>query len=249
MKKNTMIIFCLMLMAKVLSAQQEAQYTQFMFSKIALNPAVAGSTETGCLSVIHRSQWVGLEGAPTSQMINFQKPFFARKVGFGMSLSHDAIGPTKVWTYRMMYSYRIALGAHHLAIGLQGGLKRYALRLSDEVRTHEGDEAIAMGSHAKILPNIGMGLYLQSDNYFLGLSMPNVLKGDLTFYDSGLQNSDISREEQYFYLMGGLVLDLAYHIKFKPAVLVKYNAHAPVVADLNASIIFLEKLWIGATYR
>lgn len=250
MNKNISIMFFLLFYGGTLLAQQEAQYTQFMFSKLALNPAYAGTSETACISILHRSQWLGLDGAPTSQMINFQMPFMRNRVGFGMSLSHDKIGPTDAWTYRMMYSYRIKVGNGNLALGLQGGLRRYGVKLTDAVQTHEGDFAINEGTNAKILPNVGMGIYYQSEKYFLGASIPNVVKSDLTFYDETLaNNSDFSREEQHFYFMGGMVLDLAYRVKFKPAVLVKYNANSPIATDINASFIFFNKIWIGGTYR
>jgi len=225
--KKIILSSCL-LFSVTLNAQQEAQYTQFMFNKLAFNPAYAGSGEFACFSVLHRSQWVGLQGAPVSQVLNFHTPLKNDRVGMGMTVLHDKIGPTNSWSYQMKYSYGVPLADGKLAIGLQGSIRRYRIDWNKTNAIQTGDGLLADNPASKI---------------------PNMLRGDLSFYEGTDNSSDFSQETPHYYFMGGLILEKGKNFKFKPAVLVKYTKHAPVTTDLNAMVIFFDKFWLGATYR
>lgn len=229
-------------------AQQEAQYTQFMYNKLALNPAYAGSSEVPCFSCIHRSQWVGFEGAPTSQVLNFHIPFFKNRVGIGASISHDKIGPTNSWDAKLMYAYRIPVGSGNLGIGLQGSLKGYQVRFDETSATHSGDDGIPTASTTRILPNFGAGLYYNTPKFYMGLSMPTILKGDLS-YDEYSSDADFGVEQTHIYLMAGYLFEISDVVKFKPAFLAKSTANAPFDLDVNGTFIFLDKFWTGLSYR
>ena len=243
------ICFVCMLLGKSIQAQQEAHFTQFMFNKLSFNPAYAGSAEYASISALHRSQWVGLEGAPVSQVVNFHSPLKNRRVGIGMTVLHDQVGPSITWSYQLKYSYGFPIADGRLAIGLQGSLRNYRLNWTKTKAIQEGDVILASEPTSRMLPNFGMGLYFQNQRFYVGASLPNILSGDISFYDGTENSTDYSQEQQHFYLMGGLILPIGEKTKFKPAVLVKYTANAPVSIDLNSSFIFLEKFWLGATYR
>ena len=229
-------------------AQQEAQYTQFMYNKLSLNPAYAGSSETSCFSCIHRSQWVGFEGAPSSQVVNFHAPLFKQRVGLGASIAHDQIGPINSFTASLMYAYRMKIGKGNLALGLRGTLRNYRINWSETQSTHSGDEEIPTENSSRILPNFGFGVYYHTEKFYLGISTPSLLKGDLSY--TYLNNSDaFGTENTHLYLMTGYVFKVNNNIKFKPAALVKYTANSPLDLDLNATFIFLDKLWFGVSYR
>ena len=102
-----------------LNAQQDAQYTQFMFNKLSLNPAYVVAQDYTCISCLHRSQWVGFDGAPTSQSANLSIPFSNRNIGVGLSVNRDVIGPTKSVGASLIYGYRIQMNEGNLGIGLQ----------------------------------------------------------------------------------------------------------------------------------
>ncbi len=247
--KKVFIVAVFLQLCLGISAQQEAQYTQFMFNKLALNPAYAGSTEVACVSCLHRSQWVGLEGAPVSQLLNFQIPIFSDRVGLGASVSHDVIGPTNSWKLSTMYSYRLPVSNGTLAIGLQGSLRNYQIKWSETSATHSGDQLIPGAESTKVIPNFGAGLYYNTSKYYVGLSVPSLIRSDLNFNDATYSNTDYGREESHGYLMAGVLFDLSNSIKLKPAILMKYASNTPFDMDLNLSFIFFEKLWLGATYR
>ncbi len=232
-----------------LKAQQEAHYTQFMFNKLAFNPAYAGNAGMPCFSILHRSQWVGLEGAPMSQVLNFHTPLKNNRVGIGMSMMHDRIGPSSSWAYQLKYSYSLPLANGKLSMGLQGSLRRYQVDWNKVNAIHSGDRLLAENRTNKVVPNFGAGLYYQRQNFYLGASLPNILKGDLSFYGGNDNVADFSQERPHFYFMGGLILDKGKVTKFKPSILVKYTQHAPISIDLNALFIFYDRFWLGSSYR
>lgn len=246
---KNVFLFVGLFMVGTLHAQQEAQYTQFMFNKLAFNPAYAGNAGHPCFSVLHRSQWVGLEGAPVSQVLNFHTPLKNDRVGIGMTVLHDKIGPANNWSYQLKYSYGIPIANGKLAIGLQGSMRRYRVDWSATNAIQSGDGLLMEDPASKILPNFGMGLYFQNNRFFLGASLPNILRGDLSFYEGSDNSSDFSAETPHYYFMGGLILKKGNVTKFKPSILVKYTEHAPLSIDLNAMLIFFDKFWLGTTYR
>lgn len=247
--KKLFLLTTALFIGGVLFAQQGIQYTNFMFNKLAFNPAYAGSHEVPCLSGIHRSQWVGLEGAPTSQTVNFHMPLFGKRVGFGVSVQHDKIGPTDSYWANLSYAYRMPIKSGTLSVGLQASMRSYMLNLTD-ARTIEGnDPAVMTGSANKILPNLGLGVYYLNKGFYAGLSMPYVVKNDLSFYEGLNGNSDFAQEEPHIYGMAGVKIKLTEKIDLKPAILAKYVEDAPFDMDIHASFIFSKLVGIGATYR
>lgn len=232
------------------TAQQDAQYTQFMFNKIAFNPAYAGSHKAPCLSGIYRTQWVNLDGAPVSQNVNFHMPLFNNRVGVGLSIYHDKIGPTNTWNYAMQYAYRAKIGKGDLSFGVQGQIRDYQVDWRDVKSVHSGDALYGFREDSKMIPNFGFGIYYGRENFYAGVSMPRLLNNDLTFqYDGNIQNTDFSKEARHFFGMAGFILPTSDAVKLKPAILIKYAANAPLDIDLHGGVIFYDKINIGATYR
>ncbi len=246
--RKIQLLVALLFMLVSSYAQQEAQYTQFMYNKLTLNPAYAGSAGQPCISCLHRSQWIGFEGAPSSQVVNFHMPAFSKKVGFGASLSHDKIGPTHSYSTALMYAYRIKLKKGILNIGLRTSLRFYQVNWTDLEATHGGDTDIPTTNTSRLLPNFGTGIYYENEKFYAGISTPNILNNDLS-HDYLISNSDLGRSRRHLYLMSAYLFKVSGNVKFKPAVLVKYVHNSPVDADLNASFIFMDKLWTGLSYR
>lgn len=233
-----------------LSAQQDVQYTQFMHNKLAINPAYAGSSGVPCLNALYRNQWTGFDGAPVSQSLGYQMPLFKNRVGAGISMTHDRLGPTESWSASMMYAYHIPFRKFKLGMGVQGSLQNYRVRWSETQATHQNDQAIPeLAAGSKFIPNFGVGLFMHSKNYYVGLSIPNLLRTRLTLTGDNFSTSTINRTELHAFLMGGGVITLTDDIRLKPAGLLKYARNSPLDFDLHASFIFFDQFWIGATYR
>ncbi len=228
-------------------AQQEAQYTQFMYNKLALNPGYAGSNGLPCISCIHRTQWMGFDGAPSSQVLNFHLPAFSERVGLGISLAHDRIGPTNSSTASLIYAYRLKMKKGNLAIGTRGTIRSYRINWQNLDTTHSGDGEIPSENTVRIMPNFGVGAYYDADNFYVGLSLPNIIKNDLSYSVSNTEN--YGRVRRHFYLMGGFIFNLSKSVKLKPAVLMKFVQNSPFDIDLNATAIFMDRFWVGLSYR
>ena len=229
--------------------QQYVQYTQFMFNKIALNPAYAGSKGGPTFSGLYRTQWVNLAGAPVSQSFSFHTPILGDRIGLGLSVHHDDIGPTNSWFYNMQYAYRIPIFKGHLAVGLQALLRSYRVDWLEVTAINSSDPLYGGGGDVKFLPNVGFGAYYHTDNFYAGLSLPRLLRGELTFAGSTVSNSDVSIEERHGLFMVGGLIRLGEHIKFKPDGLIKYTPNAPLDIDLHAGLVFLDLFNVGVTYR
>ena len=220
-----------------------------MFNKLAFNPAYAGSHEMPCISGIHRSQWVGFDGAPTSQTLNFHTPLFGKRVGLGVSVQHDKIGPTNSYWANVSYAYRMQIEDGVLSIGVQGSLRRYAVNFSETESIAPSDLAVLEGDANRMLPNFGVGIYYNTELFYAGWSVPYVINGNISLYDVLQSSADIAVEESHHYIMAGLKLGLSETIKLKPAMMVKKVKDAPIDLDIHGSVVFNDRLGLGATYR
>ncbi|MEM1325075.1 MAG: type IX secretion system membrane protein PorP/SprF [Bacteroidota bacterium] len=246
MKKYILITLLLGSLTSLL-AQQDEQYTQFMFNKLRYNAAYAGSNGMPCLTAIHRSQWIGLEGAPTSQVASFDMPFLNSRVGIGGNIVRQSIAVTENITMDGSYAYRIPLGPGVMSLGLQASLRYFRTDFSELTATQgiATDGAIPMGVQSKFVPNFGLGFYYHTDDFYLGFSAPRLLRNNIDLADD---DGIISREIQHYYLMGGVIIGEG-DVKFLPQALLKYNPSVPFDADINLSLILLDRITVGGTYR
>jgi type IX secretion system PorP/SprF family membrane protein len=250
--KNKIAVFILMLVSMLTFAQQDAQYTQYMYNTQSVNPAYAGSRHVLSITGLHRSQWVGLEGAPRTQTFTANSPI-NNNVGLGVSIVNDKIGPATETYLDIDFSYTLRLNEEtFLALGLKAGgnlldVNLSALRSSGnpsfEPRYQEDIDN-------KFSPNFGIGAYLYKENYYLGLSVPDLL--ETKHYDRSSDSdsqSFLASEKMHAYLIGGYVWDLNYDLKFKPAFLLKAVAGAPLQVDMSANMLINETFSLGAAYR
>jgi len=174
-------------------------------------------------------------------------PAFAERVGLGVSLAHDKIGPTNSYMASLMYAYRLKMGKGNLSIGVRGTMRSYQVKWAGLEATHGGDGQIPVETTNRVFPNFGVGAYYDTKKFYIGLSAPHILNNDLSY--STNNNSDFGRTERHFYLMTGYLFKVSDNVNFKPAALLKYVPNSPVDLDLNATFIFVERLWAGLSYR
>lgn len=236
------------LLALSLAAQQEQQLTQFMNFKMGFNPAVAGNEHTTVITALVRSQWLGLEGAPQSQMLSFNMPVFNERVGIGANLIRHTIGLTERYELDAVYTYRIPWGRGHLSAGLQGTVRLIRTDYNEAVAIQpiESDPAIPMGVQSKYVPNFGFGVYYESQKFYLGFSIPRFLQNNIDLADS---DDVLTREVRHFYLMGGWTIPVSEKVALTPQFLLKYVKGAPFDADINLNVEFLERFTTGVSYR
>lgn len=240
------VVFILALVFSVLSyGQQDAQYTQYMYNTISVNPGYAGSRGHISIGALHRSQWVGLEGAPTTQTLNVHSPIGYRGVGLGFSIVKDAIGPTTEHNFDLDFSYTIWTSeVGRIGFGLKASANLLDIRFS-ELNQYTTDPTLQQDIDKRLSPNIGAGIYYHTNNYYLGLSVPRFL--ETTHFEE--TNLSTAKEQMNLYLITGYVFDLNEFVKFKPTVLTKLVLGAPLQVDLSANFMLDDKFIIGAAYR
>lgn len=228
--------------------QQDAQYTQYMYNTMSINPAYAGSRGVFSLAALHRSQWVGLEGAPKTQTLNLHTPVGeSGKTGIGLSIINDDIGPTHETYFDIDFSYTINTSENgKLSFGIKAGGHLLDVCFDCLNQYNPNDLLLQSNIDNKFSPNVGAGIYYHnSDKWYVGLSAPNLLETK-HFDESSLS---VAKERINYYLIGGYVFDLSSDVKLKPAFLIKAVSGAPLQADLSANFLINEKFTIGAAYR
>lgn len=236
-----------------LLAQQDPQYTQYMYNTMSVNPAYAGSRGQLSIAGLYRSQWVGLEGAPETFTLNLHSPIRNSKLGYGVSIINDNIGDGVVQeTYLdAVLSYTIDVSFEgKLSFGLSFGGSLLNLDFNG-LNNFDNEPISGDNIDNKFTPNFGLGVYYHTNKFYVGVSTPRLIASD--YFDNSQQDANsvqfLSREKINFYLITGFVLDLNSQLKFKPALLTKMVGGAPLQVDLSASFLLNEKFSFGLAYR
>ncbi len=234
-------------------AQQDAQYTQYMFNTMSVNPAYAGSRGQLSIAALYRSQWVGLDGAPKTQTLNIQSPIRNSKLGYGVSIVNDEIGDGVVQEtyFDAVLSYTIDVSAEgKMSFGIKAGGNLLNLDFNS-LRNFDAEPLNTDNIENRFSPNVGVGLYYHTNTFYAGLSAPNLFQTE--HFDNSQQEAGsvqfLSKERINFYLITGYVFDLNGNLKFKPALLTKVVGGAPLQVDVSANFMFNEKFTFGAAYR
>lgn len=253
-KKNFLIPFLFIgMFVQSVVAQQDAQYTQYMFNTLSVNPAYAGSRGQLSFAGLYRSQWVGLDGAPETFTLNLHSPIRNSRLGYGVSIVNDNIGDGVVQeTYLdAVLSYTIDVSRDaKLSFGLKAGGNMLNLDFNG-LRNFDQEVINQDNIDNQFSPNFGLGIYYHTDKFYAGVSAPNVLETE--YFDNGSNDPNsvnfLATERINFYLITGYVFDLNADLKFKPALLTKAVGGAPLQVDLSASFLFADKFSFGAAYR
>ena len=225
-------------------AQQDAQFTQYMYNTININPAYAGSRGAFSIFALHRTQWVGLDGAPVTNVASVNTPLNESNLGLGVTIINDKIGPTTENTISTDVSYTVPTSeTFKLSFGIKATANFFNLDIN-RLNPAEADPSIRDFNN-KFTPNIGAGVYLHSDKAYVGFSIPNFIESNR--YDDN--EVAIFREKINYYLIAGYVFDMSDSIKFKPTLLSKIVEGAPLQLDLSGNFMFNDKFVVGFAYR
>lgn len=226
-------------------AQQDPQFTQYMYNTMAVNPGYAGSRGHLSLIGLYRSQWLGLEGAPRTQSLAIHGPL-GRNVGLGFSIINDQLGPSTEIFVDSNFSYTLRFRKNRrVSFGLKVGLRNLNIDFSKGITDESGDPLFGQNINNRHLGTIGAGLYYHTDKGYIGLAIPNFLT---TKQYNDLEAS-IAVEEIHYFLIAGYVFDLNSNLKFKPSTFVKAVPGAPLIFDLSGNFLINEKFTAGLAYR
>jgi type IX secretion system PorP/SprF family membrane protein len=243
--KTKLFSIAIFFTALVSYAQQDAQYTQYMYNTINVNPAYAGSRGALSIFALHRTQWVGLDGAPITNTFSVNTPFNNSKLGLGVSIVNDEIGPSTSNTISADISYTIPVSeTYKLSFGIKGTADLFSIDVS-KLNPEDQTDPEFQNIDNEFSPNIGAGLYLHSDKAYLGFSVPKFIETD-AYNDNDVA---IYKEKINYYIIGGYVFDLSSSLKLKPTFMTKIVEGSPLQLDLSANLMFYEKFTIGLAYR
>jgi len=216
-----------------------------MFNTLSVNPAYAGTRNSLNLNTLTRLQWVGLDGSPQTFSAALHSPINNRKIGVGLTLVSDEVGPVRNTYFTANYAYRLKITDDlTLSMGIKGGISTYYVGLTDlNVRDQE-DEAF-LNNEKKTSPNAGVGFYLYSDKFYVGLSAPKLFE---TTVDEEYASSE-NELKRHYYIIGGYIWQINSKWLFKPSILTKAVSGAPISNDITMQFLYNDKVWMGAMYR
>jgi type IX secretion system PorP/SprF family membrane protein len=245
MKKIILGTIAFIALTTSLKAQQDAMFTHYMYNTLWLNPAYAGTRDAFTITAIHRSQWVGFEGAPIDQTLTMHSPILKGKMGVGLSVLNDKIGPTKSTFLALDLDYQIKINSKSkLSFGLKGLVNFYSVNLNKSILENQNDVAFSENIN-RILPNSGAGIYYYRERFYAGISVPKLMENKIK---SSSLNA-VSKEQRHYFFIMGTVFNLSKDVRLKPTCFIKATEIAPIEGDVTANFIIKDKFTLGAMYR
>lgn len=232
-------------------AQQDPQFTQYMYNMSVINPAYATADEAILnLGGLYRTQWVGMEGAPKTGTFFAHTPI-NQKMEVGISFTNDNIGDiVQENNIYADFAYVLPMGLEgKLSLGLKAGFTLFDTNF-DGFNLQSGNVStdIAFNENInKTFPNLGIGAFYFSNNYYIGLSAPNMLTTKHLEVENGIRTTGV--QSVHYYLTGGYVFDINQNLKLKPAFMAKSVSGAPLALDITANVLINEKIEAGLGYR
>lgn len=225
-------------------AQQDPQYTQYMYNMNVINPAYAGSKESLSITALYRNQWTGIEGNPRTLTFSAHSPL-GKNIGLGLSAIKDELGPVSETNVYADFSYTLQLSPKlKLALGLKAGVSFHKVGLTN-LELQDPNDPFFFQNIDNSYPNIGAGTFLYSEDFYLGISVPNMLSS-VHLDENGIKYGS---ETQHYFATAGYVFEISEDFKLKPSFMLKSAFDAPISFDVNLNALFYERFEIGASYR
>lgn len=229
-------------------AQQDAGFSMYFFNPMSVNPAYAGSREALSGTLVARNQWVGMEGAPTTQSLTIHSALTNIKCGLGLQVYNDQAGPMHNTGINLTYAYHLPVGEKTtVSFGLTGMLNNISIGWSSINIEKATDPAFAGNAAMSWAGDAGASIYLYRSRFYFGLSVNHLLQSRFgTTHSAG---ADLAKFYRQYYLTSGVVIPVNETINFRPSLLVKYVNAAPAIAEIDGTFIFYQRLFVGAGYR
>jgi type IX secretion system PorP/SprF family membrane protein len=245
--KKTISILLLLFSMNLAFGQQDALFSQYMFNPFSINPAYAGSRSSISLVALHRSQWLGLNGAPHTQTFSIHSKIRETGLAIGGNLAHDVIGPSRNLYGAITGAYHLKMKVGYLSFALRAGVFNAILN-QDLVTFHNQiDQFNTGGKQSAMVPSFDFGAYYYSNRFFAGLSVNHLTKHEFNF--SSFPTDATIFLKRHYMLNTGAVFTAGKNILLKPSILLRYSEGSPMSADLNISMLYKSFWWIGASLR
>jgi len=236
--------FCLLFCCNTLRAQQEPMYSQYMFNMINLNPAYAGNLGGDNVTLLYRMQWVGVDGAPKTGTLSWDRRLPDSNVGYGVQIYNDKLGIETTTGVQAFYSYRLQFDNSNFVFGLSGGVLNYRAAYSRATIIDPNDPLFEQDVNA-ILPSVGFGVLYNTERMYVGFSIPALLKTKVDINSTVVSTT----ANHHYFLTGGYIFNLSNDFKLKPSTLLKAVKGSPLSFDLNMNVWYQNSLGAGLSYR
>ena len=242
--KIKIILLIIILFTTLVKAQQDAQYTQYMYNMSVINPAYAGSFGTLSINMLGRSQWVGIPGAPRTLTLSINSPV-GKNVGLGLSVIADEIGPLQEQNVFGDFSYTLKVGEKaNLALGLKAG---FTFLNFNNLNYNSTEPTSNNQNPNKVSPNFGMGTFYYTDKFYAGMSIPNLLQ--TSYFKKNKEEEKGAKKNRHFFLTSGYIFELSRNVKLKPSIMAKIVQGAPVSIDFSGNVLVFNMLEFGLSHR
>lgn len=248
--KKIMIIL-LLFVGSATFAQQDALFTQYMYNKLALNPAYAGSQELFAMDMLTRIQWVGIKGAPRTISFTAHTPLRNPHIGLGLDAYRDELGPSIDYGVLGSFAYRVIFSTTKLSFGVAAGIKYSDIDWNALDPKNGNDFELNNQVKNKVMPDVDFGIYYYGSQFYVGLSSKHLLQNQMIVSSTSPTDTQNSYTKllRHFYGMAGGAFPLGDNVVFMPSILCKYVQNAPFQTDLNASFMIHNIMTLGASYR
>ena len=246
---RSLFLLTIILLSFGATAQQDALYSQYMYNPFAINPAYAGSRNSYSMVLLHRSQWVGMPGAPNTQSFAMHAPAGKSGLAWGINFAHDQIGPSRNIIAAGTGAYHIKFEHSKLAFGLRAGIYNTILDRNMLNFNEDNDQLDIGGKESAMVPSFDFGVYYYMQKFFAGLTVNHLTRHTFNFddyADTVLTNMALRR---HFMLNAGYVWEFKRNFVLKPSFLFKAVPGAPFNLDLNISALFYKRFWLGLSFR
>lgn len=249
MRKLILLGIVTMLPWAKLQAQQDPQFTQYMFNTLYYNPGFAGVEGVTKLTAMHRSQWLGYSptsgggGAPTTQIITFTTPLFKLNSGFGAHIVNDQLGPQNNLEAQASYAYHLGIKDSKLSFGLRAGIYSQTFNRDLYKPLNPNDDKLGTGSVSQVKPDLSMGVFWRKEKYYVGLSFNHLINST---FDFGL--SQRGKLETHAYLTGGYFYEVNFDLKFHFSTMIQSDLTKTTV-NVGGLAYFKDTMWGGLSFR
>ena len=243
MKKFIGLIICV-IYAICGHAQQDAQYSQYMFNPLALNPAYAGVRQVFSSALVSRRQWTGIDGSPSTSSLSGQAPIGKKNAGVGVELISDKLGFKKTSAALISYAYRVKMARGNLSFGLRMGMYNNVFDWS-QARVQDPSDINSNAGASKNTGTADFGAYYSMRRFYWGLGLTHLNRGRIS--DANLGNP-ATRQAVHFFMPIGKAFE-AGSVIINPSILLKGAGHAPSEIDVNMNILLKQRCWLGMSLR
>jgi type IX secretion system PorP/SprF family membrane protein len=251
MLKKTLYTFLIAITGITVQAQQDPQFSQYMFNNLYLTPAYAGVDGVTQLSGLYRTQWTGYQssfgdgGAPQSYIVNFNTPIYKLRSGFGTYVMNDISGPLNTLEAQVMYAYHLGIKDSKLSFGVKAGIYSETINGDKYRYIQSGDPLIQNGKASQIKPDLGLGLFYRAEKYYAGIGVNHLLRSQFDFGKDSARGALAN----HMYITAGYFYEVNFDLKINPTMCLKMVDYRQPSLDIGLLATLRDQMWGGLSMR